>query len=280
MSKRPSNNTRLSVRTALFLLLALPAAASQACRSAPEGQLIDAGELVRRATDVAVGQVISATPLNDYDTEYRLIVLDQLAGPARKVITVTGSTAAYRERDTTYDDHKDFRFWARGGGRAMNGADCVIHPSFEVGASYLVFLGAPSTWRSFERIGMIGGAVNQDDRWLAYVKAQLAKRGDTMATTADSAPGYARIGRFLYGFQRIVARQELERRTLAAQHAPTELLLRAGPLADEYDHIVQRGADVPDAEIEATLREAAAVRAALAAWRGNAGTAAGTASAP
>lgn len=258
------------LRSFLLLLLALPAA-SHACWAPPQGQLIDASELVRQATDVAVAQVVSATPLNDYETEYSFIVLEQLAGPARKVITVTGSPAQPAAGDGTFDDHKDFRFWARGGGRTMNGSDCVIHPGFAVGASYLVFQGAPSTWRNFERIGMAGGAVNQDDEWLAYVKTRLAQREDTMRTNPDTPPGYERVGRFIYGFHRIVARDALERKTLAALHAPRELLLRAGALADEFDHIVQRSADVPDAEIEAALREAAAVQAALAAWRGDAG---------
>lgn len=271
MPKPSPNHERARLRSLLFPLLALPAAASQACWAPPQGQLIAASELVRQATDVAVAQVISATPLNDYETEYSLIVLEQLAGPARKVITVTGSPARQAGQDSTFDDHKDFRFWAHGGGRTMNGSDCVIHPSFTIGASYLVFEGAPSTWRNFERIGMVDGAVNQDDQWLAYVKARLAQRGDTMATTTDNTPGYERVGRFIYGFHRIVARDALERKTLAAQHAPRELLLRAGALADEFDHIVERSANVPDPEIEATLREAAAVQAALAAWRGDAG---------
>jgi len=268
MPKRSPNNKRLAIRSLLLLLLALPAAASQACWAPPQGQLIAASELVRQATDVTVGQVISATPLNDYETEYSLIVLEQLAGPARKVITVIGGPAQQDDKDGTFGDHKAFRFWARGGGRTMNGPDCAIHPSFVIGASYLVFEGAPITWRNFERIGMVGGAVNQGDQWLAYVKTRLAQREESMSTTTDTPPDYERVGRFIYGFHRIVARNALERKTLAAQHAPHDLLLRAGQLADEYDHIARHGADVPDAEIEATLREAAAVRAALALWRG------------
>lgn len=271
MPKRTPNNKRPSIRSLLFLLLALPAAASQACWAPPQAQLIDASELVRQASDVAVGQVISATPLNDYETEYRLIVLERLAGPAGKVITVRGGPPQQADTDSNFDDHKDFRFWARGGGRTMNGSDCVIHPSFAIGASYLVFQGAPSTWRSFERIGMDAGSVNQDDKWLAYVKTRLAQRGDAMGTTTDTPPDYERVGRFIYGFHRIVARNELERKTLAAQHAPRELLLRAGQLADEFDHILERSARVPDAEIEATLREAAVVQASLTTWRGAAG---------
>jgi hypothetical protein len=80
-------------------------------------------------------------------------------------------------------------------------------------------------------------------------------------------PDYERVGRFLYGFQRIVAADDLDRKSLAAQHAPAELLKRAGRLADEFDRIVQGGVRAPDAQLDATLREAAAVHAALAAWR-------------
>jgi hypothetical protein len=67
------------------LLLALAAPASQACYSPPASQLIAPDEQVHQALDVALGQVISATPLNAEQVEYRFLVLDQLTGPARKV---------------------------------------------------------------------------------------------------------------------------------------------------------------------------------------------------
>src|SRR4051812_10272967 len=121
-----------SMRSLVFVLLALGAGACQACRVPPPGQLIGVEEQVRLATNVAVGQVISATPVGDYEVEYRFLVLDQLAGPAQKVFTVMGG-AGGDNKDTTYDNHRDFAFWAHGGGRTMNGADCVIHPSFVLG---------------------------------------------------------------------------------------------------------------------------------------------------
>jgi hypothetical protein len=254
------------------LLLALAAPASQACYSPPASQLIAPDEQVHQALDVALGQVISATPLDAEQVEYRFLVLDQLTGPARKVFTVIGRSADRYGKDTSFNSHTDFAFWARGGGRTWNGSDCIIHPDFVLGNSYLVFLGAAPTWRSFEKIDMIGGSVDQDDKWLVYIKDRLRQRqevdGSAAAVSGQAAvPGYERIGRFVYAFHRIVSRDSLERKTLAAQQAPTPLLLRAGQLADEFDHILKDGAAVPQAEIDATLGEAAAVRTMLDAWR-------------
>jgi hypothetical protein len=254
-----------ALRGVLFLLLALDAASSQACRAPRPGQLVTPDEQVRLAQDVAVGQVISATPVGDQEVEYRFLVLDQLAGPARKTFTIIGRAGEGYGKDSSFGAHTDLAFWVRGGGRVMNGADCAIHPWFVLGSSYLVFLDSPATWRSFEKIDMVNGTVNGEDKWLAYVREQLGKRENTM-------PEYERVGRFIYGFHRSVSRDALDRKTLAGQGAPTELLLRAGRLADEFDHIVKSmksSASVPDAELDATLREAEAVGAALAAWRGN-----------
>ena len=255
-----------TLRGLAFALLAVTAASAEACRVAPAGQLIDAADQVAQASDVALAQVIGATPLGGDAVEYQFLVLDQLAGPARKVFTLNGRAATSYDQDTTFDDHAAFAFWARGGGRTMNGTDCVIHPSFVVGSTYLVFLGPSPTWRSFEKIDMAGGAVNPDDKWLAYVKDALASR---QISGQQAGNDWERVGRFLYGFQRIVAGDTFDVKTLAAQHAPDALLRRAGPLAAKYEHIVKHGADVPDAELEATLREAAAVKAMLTAWRSN-----------
>jgi hypothetical protein len=254
------------LRSLVFAMLALHAAASEACRVAPARQLIPPAEQLATATDVAVGQVIAATPVDDYAAEYRFLVLEQLAGAPQKVMTVMGGPVGRGAPDTTFHDHRDFAFWARGGGRTVSGTDCVIHPGFVPGNAYLVFAGPAPTWRSFERIEMVDGRPNPDDKWLAYVRQTLAGA----AASRDGAPDYERVGRFLYGFQRIVAQADLDRKTLAAQQAPPDLVSRAGRLADEFDRIVQGGLRAPDAQLEATLREAAEVSAALAAWRNSA----------
>jgi hypothetical protein len=250
-----------------FVLLALCAGASQACYVPPAAQRIGVAQQVRDAADVAVGQVIGATPLGAGEIEYRFLVLDQLAGPAQKTFTLRGHAPVPGAPDTSFDRHQDLAFWARGGGRTINDSDCVIHPGFVVGNSYLVFLGSPPTWRSFEKIDMVDGRPDPDDRWLAYVKAALS---GTPAAPED-APDYERIGRFLYGYQRLMTQQDLRPEVLAAEHAPSDLRWRAARLAAEHEDIVQHAASAPQAQLDAVLREAAALQAALAAWRSGAG---------
>jgi hypothetical protein len=207
--------------------------------------------------------MLGATPLGDQSVEYRFLVLEQLAGEAQKVLTVMGGPAKSGDQDTSFHNHWDFTFWARGGGRTMNGADCVIRPSFVVGDSYLLFIGSTPTWRSYEKIETVDGHLNPDDKWLSYVKTWLSGA----AVRAGAAPDYERVGRFIYAFHRIVTPEDLDLKALSAQHAPEEPRLRAGRLAREFERIVQRGASVPDAALEATLREAAEVHAVLQAWR-------------
>ena len=259
-----------TVRSILvFCPLLLHAIAAQACRMPPPSQLIGVEEQMRLVTDVAVGQVIGATPMGGQEVEYRFLSLETLTGQPGKVFTVMGRAAAPGSKETTFDNHADFAFWARGGGRVMNDADCGMHPSFVIGSSYLVFLGAPATRRSFEEIDLVNGIVNADDKWLSYVKQQLAKRQAADGTQAPERD-YERTGQFIYRFHRIVMRNELDRKTLAAQHAPTELLLRVGRLADAFDHIVASNT-VPDAERDSVLHEAVAVKKLLAAWSENDG---------
>jgi hypothetical protein len=256
-----------TLRSLAFVLLAFSAGASQACYVAPAAQRIGVAQQVREAVDVAVGQVIGATPLGAGEIEYRFLVLDQLAGPAQKTFTVRGHAPVPGAPDTSFDRHQDLAFWARGGGRTMNDTDCVIHPNFVVGNSYLVFLGSTPTWRSFEKIDLVDGRPDPDDRWLAYVKKFLSGA----PAGHDAAPDYERIGRFLYGYQRLITAPDLSPEALAAQHAPDDLRRRAARLAAEYEHIVQDHFSAPQAQLDAVLREAAALQAALAAWRSGAG---------
>lgn len=257
------------IHCAIFVPLVLHASVGQACRVSPAGQSIGIDEQIRQATQVAVGQVISATPIDRYDVEYRFITLEQLAGQSGKVFTVMGRAGHRGGQESTFNDHTDFTFWARGGGRVMSDTDCVIHPDFAIGSSYLVFLGTPLTRRSLEKIDMVNGTVSPDDRWLMYVRQQLYNRqasGSNEASIPQASEGkYERIGKFIYGFHLIIARADLDRKTLAARQAPPELLLRAGSLADEFDHILADNT-APDAEVEATLHEAVAVKKLLAAW--------------
>lgn len=156
----------------------------------------------------------------------------------------------------------------------MHNADCTMRQAFLVGSSYLVFAGTPITRRSVEQIAMVDGMIDPDDQWLRYVREQLRQRAAPERATTSSneaqPPGYERIGRFIYAFHRFVLRDDLDRKTLAAHHAPADLVLRAGRLADAFDQIVAGNA-APDAALEATLAEARAVNTLLAAWKADGG---------
>ncbi|MFC5461153.1 hypothetical protein [Massilia niabensis] len=192
MSKPSSSNKTVPLRSLVLLLSVFVAQNGWACRVAPRQQLISVDEQIMAATDVSVAEVISAIPVEGRDIEYRFLVRQRLAGEDRGVFTVmgrgkqgkhwsdfsTGSGAAGDDRDTSFDHHTNPVFWKRGGGRVMNEGDCGIYPSFVVGATYLVFLGSPVTWRSFEKIEVVNGRISDDDKWLAYVKAGLARRRD------------------------------------------------------------------------------------------------------
>ena len=162
------------------MLLALLSAhdPALACWAPPEQQLMSAEEQVALATDAAVARVVSAVPGAMSSVDYTFVVTERLAGPARPVFTITGGP--YRESavERDFDRHTDPAFWRRGGGRAMNDPDCEIHPSFEVGATYLVFAAPPFTRRSVERID------GPDDRWLAFVRTALreGRKGHPPAT--------------------------------------------------------------------------------------------------
>jgi hypothetical protein len=176
MVSQSSSKTFVQLPSLMFLLAMLAAPDCWACYSPPATQLMSAYEQVMRSSDVSVAQVISMTPLEGREVEYRFVVLQRLAGQDRYSFTVTGHAAARNDKDTTFDNHTDLDFWKRGRGRVMNDSDCVIHPSFVVGASYLVFLGSPATWRSYEKIEVVNGGINDGDKWLAYVKAGLDNR--------------------------------------------------------------------------------------------------------
>ena len=138
-----------------------------ACRMPPRQQLMSVEEQIALATDVTVAQVVRAVPGEMSSVDYTFVVRERLAGPARPLFTVAGAPLREGEVESDFDHHADPGFWGRGGGRVMNGGDCAIHPSFEVGATYLVFAAPPYTRRSFERID------SPDDRWLAWVRAAL-----------------------------------------------------------------------------------------------------------
>jgi len=156
-------------RTACLALLRVAGAmpASQACRTPPREQTIDAERLIAGARDVVLAKVVHVADLGGDLVRYDFVVERSLLGPERKELSVSGRAAGrYQEREASID-HSDEAFWKHGGGRLTNEMDCVLRPAFRLGERYLMFMNQTATWRSFERIA------TDDDKWLAYVEDKL-----------------------------------------------------------------------------------------------------------
>jgi len=160
----------------LFLcsLSALVAMPARACRVPPASQLISPEAQVAMAGDVTLATVTGVTPTADGATSYQFVVQRRLSGVGDTTFSVAGAGVSMRDLPGSGDGHADPVFWQRGGGRVMNDTDCEIHPSFEVGATYLIFSGRAPTRRSFERIDMRDDGAS--DRWLAFVAERLRDR--------------------------------------------------------------------------------------------------------
>lgn len=172
-------------RTRMFpLLRLLPAAAllglfcattpARACYHLPAAETISPAALVAGAHDVYLAKAVSVTTAGSGDSAFSFDVVNRLAGAPRDTLTIPGRLPRQTGGGAPVDHAAD-AFWQQGGGRLTGGVDCKIHPSFEVGKTYLVFLDAPLSRRSDEEIAMVEGQP-VEDKWLAYVTGKLAGR--------------------------------------------------------------------------------------------------------
>lgn len=164
------------IRPLLLCALSIIPGASLACRVSPAEQLVNPDVQIALANDIVLAKVISAAPRfeNGREVDYQFLVVKRLTGHDEQLFSLSGR-APGRSRDTTFDHHQDKAFWGRGGGRVMNDADCVIHPDFVVGKTYLVFRDRPVTRRSFEEIETGDGRSSDDDKWFAYVQGHVRR---------------------------------------------------------------------------------------------------------
>lgn len=155
------------------MVFAFGAPACWACHSPPREQTIGVDEQIWLASDVSVAKVVNASVTADGQTEYEFLVYRRIAGEDRQRFTVIGSGKLANHNQSDFAKHTDDAFWRAGGGRLFNDTDCVIHPTFVLGASYLAFLGQPITRRSFERIGTSSDHIDSSDKWLSYIEAKM-----------------------------------------------------------------------------------------------------------
>jgi hypothetical protein len=176
---------RAAVLLVSLVVATMAARAGRACTIPPKALTVHHTELVRRATRIALARFERATAVTTgecsaaqpcYKTEFSTIEVLKGQVPAHFSRLFMEESPRRPEGAQPFKDrqaadfhgHTDWEFWDDRVTRGANGADCGMHPRFESGATYLIFLDT-SHWRAFERID------RPDDRWLHAVKALIAK---------------------------------------------------------------------------------------------------------
>jgi hypothetical protein len=160
-----------------LLCLALASGPAAACYSAPQEQVTPADELIARSSRIVLAKVMRAEtgPGDRYDVTYSFRAERWLRGKGAATFEIVGHPADWEGATTTFDHHADPAFWEDAEGRLSHDTDCVIHPSFVVGGTYLVFLDAPYHNKSFEQVTRTHGDADTRDEWLQYVEDKVAE---------------------------------------------------------------------------------------------------------
>jgi len=151
---------------ALMSVLSLEA---HACFAPPQQSTESHDALVSRTSRIVLVELVSASGGMSWWKTYEFSVFEALKGEFEPVFSVV-LPSPYLASDDDYLQHSDPAFWQMMESRAVVGADCLVHASFEVGATYLLFLDAPYHIHGFERIK------GEDDQWLAWVRAQTVRQ--------------------------------------------------------------------------------------------------------
>jgi len=98
----------------VMLTMALGTGAAEACRRAPEQQIMSPDRQRAFARDVPVAGVVSALPAGGDTVAYRFVVLKRLAGPAPESFTLRGIAsdarfASPRGEAADHDGRRAFR---------------------------------------------------------------------------------------------------------------------------------------------------------------------------
>lgn len=104
---------------------------------------------------------------------------------------------------------------------------------------------------------------------LAACCGALSASAQTTPPTTDlyGEPHYERVGHLVYGYQRALGAMDVKARAELTRHAPPALTAHLQRVTAEYDAIMQEHGDVPDARLDAALREVQAVAAEIAEWK-------------
>jgi hypothetical protein len=129
--------------------------------------------LITSSSHIALAEAVAIDPL-DNGVRFRFRLIEALRGDVASEFSVYADAGAkwlldYEVIRTNEDfgGHRDATSGQLFGGRTLEGTDCKIHPVFQRGGRYLLFLDElPNPWGS-ERI------IAADDFWLAEVRRMI-----------------------------------------------------------------------------------------------------------
>jgi len=146
---------------------------SVACYSPPEIQSTSVNNLIQRTKTIVLAHVAEAKYKKiDHQVEYTFKLVKIIKGQITEHIKLDGYPLIWEGGLNTFNNHTESVFWDTGRGRLVHSTDCLIHPSFSVGATYLLFLDRPYHNKSFEQIIRTHGDKGTKDKWLQYVETQ------------------------------------------------------------------------------------------------------------
>ncbi len=179
----------MRLRLAFVTLVVSPlfSSVALACLRPPAELIVHHRELIKRANWIALARFDRVERFEkDGGSEYRrhflrnsFTTIEAIKGKPGSTFTQVFSdryafvknrpATPYKDRpNADFHSHTDWEFWENHASRQWNGADCEMHPEFEVGASYLIIEDSIGHWKAYERID------HPDDRWLAAVRAVVA----------------------------------------------------------------------------------------------------------
>lgn len=157
----------------VFFGLFLPGVA-WSCYVPPQHLLDDPADLVARTDSIVLARA-TAESGHEGDTRSRFSfeLIRVLKGEAPEDFILSGFSASEMEHPPgDFHGHRNPEFWVSKIGNSIQPGDCVAYGIFEVGRTYLVFLGNLSHYQAYENIQ------SDDDLWLEFVEATIEEQMD------------------------------------------------------------------------------------------------------
>lgn len=133
----------------LFVFLFYPLKSVFSCPAIPREQYTPYTNLIQRTDRIALGILEKTRLLRDGRIEYLFKTVKVVKGEVGETFILVDSDsglAISNENNLDYEGHANKEFWenpAVGRSQSFFDCDCQIHPLFNQGDQYLIFLGQP-----------------------------------------------------------------------------------------------------------------------------------------